>query len=297
MEHAEAGHRFRSGKAEQLKPRRNERRIDRLHQRRDEAHARQRQGKSEQLTEDRLSRAFALGEEHEPSAEHEHQDESGGFARKSCDSRNGRAKERWPAAQTVDQPDAQQRADNLFEQFADGGRNGLADAVIIPVQHAGCAENRDARQKTQQCGQGLNVAEPQAQRLAEEKCQCGNQQADGQRKQQRTAHDANPARAFRFGAHARDGDGQARDDGRDEQHLRALRQFDKAHCLCAQLAGEPQPQQEADRTNREMRRAQKERFLNQRFTAHDHHPWSICDGRKGYALGLCPKPHKGTEFP
>lgn len=119
------------------------------------------------------------------------------------------AKERWPAAQTVDQPDAQQRADNLFEQFADGGRNGLADAVIIPVQHAGCAENRDARQKTQQCGQGLNVAEPQAQWLAEEKCQCGNQQADGQRKQQRTAHDANPARAFRFGAPARDGDGQA----------------------------------------------------------------------------------------
>ena len=81
VEHAEAGHRLRGGKAEEPQARGDERRVHRLHQRGDEAHARQRQGEGEQLAKNRPSSARALGEEHEPRAEQQHQNQSGGFAR------------------------------------------------------------------------------------------------------------------------------------------------------------------------------------------------------------------------
>ena len=69
MKHAEAGHRLCGGKAEEPQARGDERRVHRLHQRGDEAHARQRQGEGEQLAKNRPSSARALGEEHELRAE------------------------------------------------------------------------------------------------------------------------------------------------------------------------------------------------------------------------------------
>lgn len=239
VKHAEAGHRLRGGKAEQPQARGDERRVHRLHQRGDEAHARQRQGEGKQLAKNRPSSARALGKEHEPRAEQQHQNQSGGFARERRGGRNCRAEGRRPAAQAVNQPNAQQRADKLLKQLAEGGRNRAADAVIIAVQHAGRAENRDTGQEAQQRGQRFDIAQPQAQRLTQEKRQRGEGQTDGQRQQQRAAHDARPLFALRLGAQARNGGGQTRDDRRDEQHLRALRQLDKPHRLRAQFTGEP----------------------------------------------------------
>ena len=262
VKYAEACHRLFRRKSEEPKPRRDERRIHRLHQRGNKPHTRQRQGERKQLFENGLSLSLSPPEQR-PQTKAQNQQKARRFSGKSRRGRNRGNQRQRHAAQAIDQPDAEQRPNHLLKQFSGGRRNRLSDAIGIAVQHAGHAEDWDARQIQQQRRHRPNIAQPCAERFSPQKSKQCKHQADGKRKRRRAPQGAHPSALALLRAHAGDSHRQTGNDRRNEQHLCALRQFANPHRLCAQLTRKPDPKQKAQRPHHKMRTAEEYRLFDQ----------------------------------
>ncbi len=181
---------------------------------------------------------------------------------------------RRPAGRTAARGQSAQAARRRRAERAGRRRNNSRSARRTR-RESGCTA------ETQQRGQRLISPSHRHSGSRQEKRQRGKHQADGQRKQPpRSARRAPGCLALRLGAHARRRPaGRPVTTGVMSSICALCASSTSPHRLRAQLAGEPQPQQKADRANRQNASAQKERFLHQRFTAHDHHPWRVCAQR------------------
>ena len=297
VKYAEACHRLFRRKSKEPKPRRNERRIHRLHQRGNKPHTHQRQGKRKQLSENGASRSLSPPKQR-PQADGQNQQKARRFSGKSRRRGNRGNQCQRHAAQAINQPDAEYRPNHLLKQLSGGRRNWLSDAIGIAVQHAGHTEDWDARQVQQQGRHRPHIAQPCAKGFSPPESEQRKHQADGKRKRRRTPQGSHPPAFTLLRAHASDSRRKTGNDRRNEQHLCALRQLANPHRLRAQLARKPDSKQKAQRPHHKMRATEEYRLFDQRthvFITRGRYALSEWirpgdeEGTRGY-VGLPPEP-------